>query len=116
MSDINPIAPPAAPVELTSTQKEAVKRLHAAAQQFEAVFVNMLFKEMRAAAPRTSLTGKVSESEKTFAEMLDQKRSENLAQTGSFGIGKILEDQLKASVLASPDAAAKTRVMRDGDL
>src|SRR5471030_2847043 len=92
----------AAKPELTGEQKEALKRLHVAAQQFEAVFVNMLFKSMKAAAPTTSITGKVSNAEKTFSDMLDEKRSENVASTGAFGIGKILEDQLKAQVLANP--------------
>jgi len=113
MSDIKPVA---APPELSATQKEALKRLHAAAQQFESVFVDMLFKQMRAAAPPTSITGKVSSSEKMFTEMLDQKNSERLAETGSFGIGKILEQQLKASVLANPQSAANASLRRDGDL
>lgn len=102
--------------ELTEQQKEALKRLHAAATQFEGIFVDMLFKSMRAASPKASLTGKVSETEKTFAEMLDQKRSEQLAQSGSLGIAKILEAQLREAVLASPDRAAKTRVPREGEL
>jgi len=76
----------------------------------------MLFKQMRESAPKTSLTGKVSEAEKTFTEMLDQKQSEKIAETGSFGIGKILEQQLRASVLASPEQAAKTRIKPDGNL
>lgn len=104
------------PTGLTPTQKEALKRLHAAAQQFEATFVDMLFKTMREGAPKTSLTGKVSNTEETFSAMLDEKRSESIAQTGSFGIAKILEDQLKAAVLADPGQAAKARVLREGDL
>lgn len=118
MTNIDPAnaAGAAAKPELTATQKEALKRLHAAAQQFESVFVDMLFKQMREAAPSTSLTGKVSSSEKMFTEMLDEKRSEKLAESGSFGIGKILEQQLRASVLANPEQAAKTRIRRDGDL
>jgi len=116
--DIDPTtaAAPAAKPELTAEQKEALKRLHGAAQQFEALFVNMLFKSMRAAAPTTSITGKVSNAEKTFTDMLDEKQSENVATTGAFGIGKILEDQLKAQVLANPAQAAKARLPREGDL
>jgi Rod binding domain-containing protein len=102
--------------ELTGEQKEALKRLHVAAQQFEAVFVNMLFKTMHAGDPKTTITGKVSNAEKTFSDMLDEKRSEGIASTGAFGIGKILEDQLKAQVLANPTAAAKARLPREGDL
>jgi len=102
---------------LTDQQTAALKHLHAAAQQFESLFVNMLFKSMRAASPQTSITGeKLSPAETTFTEMLDEKRSEALAQTGSFGIAKVLEDQLKASVLANPEQAAKARSASDGIL
>jgi Rod binding domain-containing protein len=77
----------------------------------------MLFKSMRDAAPQTSITGeKLSPAETTFTEMLDEKRSEALAKTGAFGIGKILEDQLKASVLANPASAAKARLAPEGIL
>ena len=96
---------------LTSDQKAALKHLHLAAQQFESVFVSMLFKSMRATAPLTSISGgKPSPAESTFSEMLDQKRADSIAETGSFGIAKILEDQLKASVLANPAQAAKARI------
>jgi Rod binding domain-containing protein len=107
----------AAKPALTAEQKLALKHLHAAAQQFESLFVNMLFKSMREASPQTSITGeKLSPAETTFTEMLDEKRSEALAQTGAFGIGKVLEDQLKESVLANPAQAAKARTAPDGVL
>jgi Rod binding domain-containing protein len=110
-------APGAAKPPLTDEQKAALKHLHAAAQQFESLFVNMLFKSMRAASPQTSITGeKLSSAETTFTEMLDEKRSESLAQTGAFGIGKILEDQLKDSVLANPAQAAKAHLAPEGIL
>jgi flagellar protein FlgJ len=110
--------PPSADAKaLTDEQKAALKHLHVAAQQFESLFVNMLFKSMRAASPQTSITGeKLSPAETTFTEMLDEKRSEALAQTGSFGIAKVLENQLKDSVLANPAQAAKARSASDGIL
>ncbi len=110
-------APAATATALTSDQRTALKHLHAAAQQFESVFVNMLFKSMRSTAPLTSISGgKPSPAETTFSEMLDQKRSDAIAETGSFGIAKILEDQLKASVLAQPAQAAKARIAPEGVL
>jgi flagellar protein FlgJ len=87
---------------LTSEQKQALQKLHQTAQQMESLFVDMLFKEMRKSAPQGSLTGKPSQAEQTFADMLDEKRAESLASTGSLGIGKILEQQLRASVLGVP--------------
>ncbi|GAC1622583.1 MAG: hypothetical protein NVS4B13_12390 [Candidatus Elarobacter sp.] len=98
---------------LTAEQQSALEKLHQAAQQMEALFVDMLFKEMHKSAPRVSLTGKTSNAEQTFGEMLDTKRADELAKSGSLGIGKILERQLRASVLgsaaapgSSPDAPA----------
>jgi Rod binding domain-containing protein len=84
---------------LTAEQQQALAKLHQAAQQMESLFVDMLFKEMRKSAPPVALTGKTSHAEQTFGEMLDTKRAEELSKTGSLGIGKILEQQLRASVL-----------------
>ncbi len=95
---------------LTNDQQAALKKLHQAAQQMESLFVDMLFKEMRKSAPPVSLTGKTSNAEATFSDMLDEKRAEALSTSGSLGIGKILEQQLRASVLAEPGTAARARV------
>ncbi len=99
---------------LTNEQQQALKKLHQAAQQMESLFVDMLFKEMRKSAPPVSLTGKTSNAEATFSDMLDEKRAEELAKTGALGIGKILEQQLRASVLADPATAAQARVPEGG--
>ena len=97
-------APGAQP--LTAEQQAALTKLHQAAQQMESLFVDMLFKEMRKGAPATSLTGKTSNAEQTFGEMLDTKRAEELSKSGSLGIGAILEQQLRASVLGEAGRSA----------
>jgi len=84
---------------MTAAQQQQLAKLHDAAQQMESLFVDMLFKEMRKSAPATSLTGKTSNAEETFGAMLDEKRADELAKTGSLGIGKILEAQLRSSVV-----------------
>ena len=106
-------APSQAP--LTNDQQAALKKLHQTAQQMESLFVDMLFKEMRKSAPPASLTGKTSNAEATFSDMLDEKRAEALSTSGSLGIGKILEQQLRSSVLAEPGAAARARVAGEND-
>lgn len=116
-----PVPVPAVPAKpkppLTAEQQTALKHLHVVAQQFESLFVNMLFKSMRAASPQTSITGEpLSPAETTFTEMLDEKQSEKLAETGAFGIGKILEQQLRSSVLADPTQAARSRMAPDAVL
>lgn len=112
--ELDKVAGAAAHQPLTNEQQHALEKLHQAAQQMESLFVDMLFKEMRKSAPRVSLTGKTSNAEATFSDMLDEKRAEELAKTGSLGIGKILEQQLRASVLADPTAAAQARVREGG--
>jgi Rod binding domain-containing protein len=92
----------AASQPLTASQQAAWAKLKDAAQQFEGIFVGMLFKEMHT-VPKTSITGVVSEADRTFSEMLDQNRADALAKTGAFGIAKILEQQLRASVLGIAD-------------
>jgi flagellar protein FlgJ len=110
-------APAAAKPPLTAEQQAALAHLHVVAQQFESLFVNMLFKSMREASPQTSITGgKLSSAEETFTQMLDEKRAEALSKTGSFGIAKLLESQLRDSVLANPAQAAKARSAADGIL
>ncbi|HEY4439337.1 MAG TPA: rod-binding protein [Candidatus Elarobacter sp.] len=101
---------------LTAGQQQALTKLHQAAQQMESLFVGMLFKEMRKTAPPVSLTGngKTSNAEQTFSDMLDEKRSEELAKTGSLGIGAILEQQLRAAVLATPPATLPNAPAKDG--
>ena len=94
------IGGPGAGQPLSDEQKQALTKLHQAAQQMESLFVDMLFKEMRKSAPQISLTGRTSNAEQTFGDMLDEKRAEELSKTGSLGIGNVLEQQLRASVLA----------------
>jgi flagellar protein FlgJ len=102
--------------ELTPVEKQALAKLHTAAQQLESLFVNLLFKEMRKSAPPTSFTGKPSNADNIYADMLDEKRAESLSQTGSLGIGKLIEQELRAKTIADADAAAKTRVPTETDL
>lgn len=107
MPNIDPTSGPnAAP--LTDAQNAALAKLHTAAQQLEGLFIDMLFKTMRESAPDTSITGKVSESEKTFNEMLDQERADKLAQSGSLGLAKIIEQSLRASVISAASSSGST--------
>jgi flagellar protein FlgJ len=86
---------------LTAEQQKALAKLHQTAQQMEALFVGLLFKEMHKTAPQGGgLTGPPSQAEQTFGEMLDEKRAEQLSQTGALGIAKVVEEQLRATVLA----------------
>jgi peptidoglycan hydrolase FlgJ len=97
----------------TPAQKAALERLHTAATQLEGVFLNMLFSAMRDTVPQESIFGKDSNAEQTFQGMLDDERSQQVAQSGSFGIAKVLEEQLKQSVLADASRESKTEIPKE---
>ena len=62
------------------------------AQQFEAIFINMMLKSMREATERSGLLD--SEATKTYESMFDQQMSTDLASKGTFGIAAALQNQL----------------------
>jgi peptidoglycan hydrolase FlgJ len=63
-----------------------------AAQQFEAMFINMMLKEAR----KTSLGGGLLDNEagKTFREMQDGQIAQQMAQHGTLGLSKAIADYL----------------------
>jgi flagellar protein FlgJ len=99
--------------QYTPQQKQALERLHTAATQLEGVCLDMLFSAMRETVPQQSIFGKQSAGEQTFQTMLDEQRSQQMAQSGSMGIAKVLEEQLKQSVLADASREAKSQVPRE---
>ena len=99
--------------QYTPQQKQALERLHSAATQLEGVFLDMLFSAMRQTVPQQSIFGKQSNAEQTFQTMLDEQRSQQMAQSGTIGIAKVLEEQLKQSVLADAGREAKSEVPRE---
>jgi Rod binding domain-containing protein len=101
---MDPISPLSS-APLTADQQAALKKLHDAATQLEGVFVGMLFKEMHSTVSTDGIFGKQSNADKTWNDMLDEKRADEIAKTGSFGIAKMVESQLRATVLAEPGSA-----------
>ena len=90
---------------LTDVQQAALKKLHAAATQLEGVFVGMLLKEMNSTVPTDGILGKQSNAEAMWKDMLADKQADAISQTGSFGIAKMVESQLRAQVLADPGSS-----------
>jgi flagellar protein FlgJ len=98
---------------LRPAQQQALDHLHKAATQLEGVFLDMLFSAMRETVPKESIFGKQSMAEDTFQTMLDEQRAQSMAQSGSFGIAKVLEQQLRASVLSDASRESKTAIPRE---
>ena len=74
-----------------SAKDKSPESIKEVAKQFEAVFINMVMKSMRAATPQDGIFD--NEQSKTFTAMLDQQLSNNLAEKG-VGLAEILARQL----------------------
>ena len=71
------------------------------AEQFEALFLQMMMKSMRDATPRSGLFD--SEHTKTFEAMYDREISLHMAKRGSVGIANMLVKQLgERPILQNP--------------
>jgi flagellar protein FlgJ len=77
--------------------------LKAAAKQFEAIFLNMMLKSMRAATPEDGLMD--SDQSRMYVSILDQQLSQSMASKG-IGLADVLIRQL-SSFVGSRSAASK---------
>ncbi len=75
----------------------------------------MLFSAMRQTVSKETIFGQEDNASETFQGMLDEQRSQAVAKTGSFGIARVLEEQLRSSVLADANRESKTAVKKDLD-
>ena len=104
---------PSQNAKLTPVQQTAVAHLHAAAEQFEGIFVGMMMKEMRSSVGDDSMFGK-SPATDMFNSMLDDQRAQNMSQSGALGIGKLVEAQLRSTVIGNATHEAKVGVPTGG--
>jgi flagellar protein FlgJ len=95
-------------VSARDNSPESIKEV---AKQFEAVFINMVMKSMRAATPQDGLFD--NEQSRTFTAMLDQQLSNNLASKG-VGLAEMLARQLTKVSNSSTDAMAQAVSGSDG--
>jgi flagellar protein FlgJ len=73
-------------------RKDDPQALKAAAQQFEAVFLQMVLKSMRASSPKDGIFD--SEQTRFYQEMLDSQLSQVMATKGGMGLAAVIERQL----------------------
>ena len=97
---------------LTADQQAALKKLHDAATQFEGVFLNMLMSAMRDTVPKETIFGKTSGAEQMWQGMLDQQQADAIAKSGTLGVARIMENQLRSTVLNDAAQEAKTDTKR----
>jgi len=77
------------------------KRLRKACQDFEAIFLRYLLQKMRDSVPKGGLFG-TSQGEEIFRSMLDGSLADEMAKSGSLGLGGTLYNQLARVVLEEP--------------
>jgi len=90
MDNIFPaIAKPLSP-ELAQRQR-APEDLHAAAEQFEAIFIQTLLKQARQSKLADDILG--SSAGDNYIEMLEQERAKSMAESMNLGIAEALVKQ-----------------------
>ena len=67
-----------------------------ASQQFEALMLNFMLREMRATVPEGTLLPR-SMAEDLFTGMLDERMVDEMARHGGIGIARMIFDQLHAT-------------------
>jgi len=86
-------------LESKQASPESLKKV---AQQFEALFMNMMLKSMREASPQDGMFD--SEQTRTYTSMLDQQLSQKLASRG-VGLADVLVRQLSSTLGAGNPVA-----------
>ena len=96
-------------LETAHTQAKAAytkekARVTKATQDFEAVFIGMMLKQMRKSmAGDNALFGKSSES-KIYQDMMDDSLAQEMSHTGTFGLAKAMMKSIERSLPPDPDA------------
>jgi len=89
------------------------KALRETAQQFEAMFIQMMMKTMRDSIPKSGLIE--SNALDTFTSMQDKEISMQLARRGSFGIANMMVAQFERNKQQTPAAEALAARTAQGD-
>lgn len=76
------------------------KRLRDACEGFEAMFLSLMYKEMRKTVPKNELFGD-DNAEEIWHSMLDTALMENAAKAGGVGLADMMYQQLSQPVLSA---------------
>ena len=91
--------------------------LKKACQQFEAYFLDSLFKEMRKTVPKDKLLGDDAHQQEIFQEMMDQNVADSVSKQGGFGLADMMYRQLSPALPSGEaDTAAKKPAASAGDI
>lgn len=70
------------------------KKIKEVSQEFESLFIEMMFKEMRKTINNKSTTEKESPGKEIFDDMLYTEYAKNTSKIGGFGLAKMIENSL----------------------
>jgi len=85
------------PLTAPVADSDQVKKIKQSAQDFEAVLLRQMLKEIRSSALADSNKG----SNSTYLDMADEQLANQLAAQGGFGFGKAMADQMLKQVQAA---------------
>ena len=83
---------------MTGADAEA-KKLREACEGFEAMFLSMMYKQMRATVPEGGLFGKKSNAMNIFEDMRDTELMNEVSKSGGIGIADMMYKQLAPTAL-----------------
>lgn len=81
-------------------------KLKEACKGFEAMFLNMMYREMRNTVPKNELFGN-SNADDILRDMLDTQMVDNIADGGGVGLADMLYKQLKFDAKGKADMAQR---------
>ena len=81
-------------------QRDQKSAINETAQQFEALFIQMMLAEMRKSIPKEGLFD--SQAVRTYQDMADKQVSLDMAKRGDFGIANVIKAQFEAQGMAMP--------------
>lgn len=83
-----------APMRPMTDADAQAKKLREACEGFEAMFLSMMYKQMRATVPEGGLFGKKSNALEIFEDMRDTEMMNAAAKSGGIGIADMMYQQL----------------------
>jgi flagellar protein FlgJ len=75
-------------------QTKELQALRHSCREFEAIYVNEMYKSMRKTVPESGMFGKKGMAEDVYREMLDMEMARQTAAGDGMGIGKAMYQQL----------------------
>jgi len=84
----------------TQAQHDQKAALNETAQQFEALFIQMMLAEMRKSIPKDGMFD--SQAVQTYQDMSDKQVALDMAKRGDFGIADVIKEQFERQGMPMP--------------